>query len=192
VLALAVAVAGLVLREVWQAFRARREQRARDRAILSALLRELSVIAGTVLSVTQAMNREHELLTTQERWSLKPLLRFPTSTYDLVKPGIPSGLLKQERAVPTLVLLQAQCEYANALAQEYQRWKTPEARGQPDQVETIWSFHGSVHEAVTLVANRCNDLTEFVRAAGEAVGGLNLEGPPQRRSRLGRILRRAA
>jgi hypothetical protein len=189
-IALAVAVFALVVREVWQAFRARRERRARDRAILSTLLRQLSVVAGITSSVSRDINKERELLAAQERWRLKPLLRFPTTIYDLVQPHIPLALLKQEGAVRTLLVLQTQCEYTNALTAEHQKWKTPEARGQPDQIETILSFHESIMESVNAVANRCNDVIPLVHAAGETVGGLNLEGPQQRPSRWKRITQR--
>lgn len=190
VAALAVVVIGLVIREVWQALRARREKRARDQAILSALLRELSVVAGIVGSITQDINKERAMIGAEARWRLKPLVRFPTAMYELVKQHIPTALLKQDGAVRMLVVLQMQCEYTNALTAEHQKWKTPEARGQPDQIETILSFHESIMESVTAVANRCNELQPLVRAAGETVGGLSLEGAPQRPSRWKRLTRR--
>ena len=74
------------------------------------------------------------------------------------------------------MLLQAQCDYTNVLAHEYERWKTPEARGQPDQIETILSFHEAIAESVNQVADRYRTLQPLVVAAGDAVGGLNLEG----------------
>jgi hypothetical protein len=176
-IALLVAVAGLLLREAWQAYRSHREQRSRDRAILSALLRELSMIAGVVGSMTKDINKERSMLAAEQRWRLKPLVRLPTATYDLVKPHIPTALLAQKGAVPCLAVLQAQCEYTNDLVDQYMKWKTPEARGQPDQIETLWSFHESISESLHAVAGRLNDLRPLVVAAGQRVGGLNLEGP---------------
>ena len=91
-IALAVAVFGLVLREVWQAYRTRQERRARDRAILSALLRELAAIGGIVSAVINDLNKERAMLGAHQRWRLKPLLRFPPGVYDLLKPHIPTVL----------------------------------------------------------------------------------------------------
>jgi hypothetical protein len=176
-LALLVAVAGLFFREAWQACRSRKEQRSRDRAILSALLRELSMIAGVVGSITKDISKEHAMLAAEQRWRLKPLVRLPTATYDLVKPHLPTALLAQKGAVRYLLVLQAQCEYTNALVDQYMKWKTPEARGQPDQIETLLSFHESISESLHTVAGRLNDLHPLVVAAGQRVGGLNLEGP---------------
>jgi hypothetical protein len=189
VLALTVAVFGLIAREVWQAYRSRRERRARDRAILSALLRELGAVAGITRSIGQDVNREREMLGTQQRWRLKPLLRYPTAIYDLVKNQVPTSLLGEQGAVRILLLLQTQCEYTNALVREYQRWKSPEARGQPDQISTILSFHESIMESVNSVAERCTELQPLVVAAGETVGGLELYGPPPRPSRWMRLRR---
>jgi hypothetical protein len=185
-IALAVAVFALVVREVWQAFRARQERRARDRALLSALLRELTAVAGITQSVGRDINKEREMIATQERWRLKPLVRFPTTFYEIVKSEIPAALLQQEGAVRTLLTLQVQCEYSNALAAEYQKWKTPEARGQPDQLETILSFHEGIIESANTVAKHCNVVIPLVHAAGELVGGLNLEGPVEHPAALER------
>ncbi len=178
VVALAVALFGLVASQGWQAHLDRREQRAGDQAVLSVLLREVAMIGGIAGSVIRDLNREREMVAAEARWRLKPLLRFPTSTYDLIKASIPASLLKQGSAVPTIALLQTQCQYTNALTDEYQRWKIPGSSNEPDQIETILSFHDSIAESVTTVVTRCEELRPLLRAAGESVGGLNLEGPP--------------
>lgn len=178
VVALVVAVFGLVASQVWQSWRERKERRARDRAILSALLREVAVIGGVAGSIIQDLNKERAMLAAQSRWRLKPLMRFPTSTYDLIRSAIPGPLLKQEHAVASIVLLQAQCQYTNDLTDQYQAWKLPGSRQEPDQVETIVSFHDSIAESVTTVVTKCEELRPLLRAAGQSVGGLNLEGPP--------------
>ena len=73
------------------------------------------------------------------------------------------------------MVLQAQCAYTNAVVDEYMKWKTPAARGQHDQLETILSFHESLMESMNSVAERLRELQPMVLAAGEQVGGLNLE-----------------
>lgn len=178
VVTLAVAVLGLIASQVWQTWRERKERRARDQAILSALLREAAVIGGIAGSIVQDLNKERAMVAAESRWRLKPLMRFPTSTYDLIRAAIPGPLLKQERAVATIVLLQTQCQYTNALTDQYQMWKLPGSRQEPDLIETILSFHNSINESVTTVVARCEELKPLLRAAGESVGGLNLEGPP--------------
>jgi hypothetical protein len=180
---LAVAVAGLIAREVYAAYQARRRQRARDRAIVSALLRELAVIAGVTRSIGHDVNRERTMIAQQGHWRLKPLLRFPAGVYELVRGHIPDVLLTRPAAVRRLLMLQMQCEYANSVAEEHQKWKTPDARGQPDQIDIIVSFHESIMESVNAVAAHCRELQPLVMAAGEKLGGLNLEGPIAREAR---------
>jgi hypothetical protein len=176
--ALAVAVVGLILREVWQAWRTRRDRRTRDKAVLSALLREVSIVRGAALAILADLARELALVQSEARWRLKPLIAVPSTVYDTVKVDPPASLLKQSMALADLVRLQYQCDYTNALAAEQQKWKTPSARGQPDQIETILSFHPAIRESVAAVIERCERLRNAIRAAGEQVGGLNLEGPP--------------
>jgi hypothetical protein len=74
--------------------------------------------------------------------------------------------------------LRAQCAYTNALADEQYKWKTPAARQQADQLETIVSFHPAILESVGTVVERCDRLAPAIRAAGEKMGGLNLHGKP--------------
>jgi hypothetical protein len=154
--ALVVAVIGLLVREGWQAWRGRQAARARDRAVLSAVLRELSVIGGVAESVAKDVQREAEMLASTGRWRLKPLVRFPTAIYDIVKDRTPASLLKHEEALPTLVSLQVQCAYSNALADEQMKWKTPAAHGQPDQLHTIADFHPAIIESRNSIVVKCN------------------------------------
>lgn len=165
---LLVAVFGLVATQVWQSWRERKERRARDRAVLSALLRETAVIGGVAGSIVRDINNERAMLATESRWRLKPLMRFPTSTYDLIRDAIPAPLLKQERAVEKIVLLQAQCQYTNALTDQYQAWKQPGSRQEPDQIETIVSFHESIAESVGTVVNRCEELRPLLTGRSRA------------------------
>jgi hypothetical protein len=176
--ALVVAVFGLLLREGWQAWRARQDQRERDRLVLSALLREISAIHGLANGIVSDVERERGLLADQSRWRLKPLVGLPTGTYELVKDRPPSALLRQAGALIDLIRLQVQCTYTNALAHEQQRWKTPAASERRDQAETIASFHPAILESVNVVIERCDRLAPALRTAGERVGGLNLEGRP--------------
>jgi hypothetical protein len=176
--ALVAAVVGLLINEAYKTHKSRRDRCARDRAILSAVLRELSVILGIASSITVDVAREREMLTTRGRWSLKPFVRMPTLTYDLIKDDPPAGLLAQDGAIVDLVALVTQCAYTNDLADAQMVWKTPAARGQADQVETIASFHVSIMESVKAVVERAERLRLAVRAAGATVGGLNLGGPP--------------
>lgn len=71
---------------------------------------------------------------------------------------------------------------SNALADEHQKWKTPEGRGQPDQIEIILSFHTSIMESVNAAVDLCTKVQPLIVEAGDAVGGLNLAGPPLRAS----------
>jgi hypothetical protein len=176
--ALVLAVLGLVVTEAWRTWRAWQDGRARDRAILSALLREVAMIRGIAGSIARDIDAEGTLVAERARWRLKPLLRFPAGIYDLVKDRPPAALLKHEGALGDLVRLQVQCAYTNALADEQQKWKTPDARDQPDLLEAILSFHPAVLESVGTVVGRCDRLAPILRSAGEAVGGLNLHGPP--------------
>ncbi len=176
--ALVVAIVGLLLREGWQARRARQDQRARDRLVLSALLREISAVHGLADSIVRDIARERDLLAEQQHWRLKPLVGLPTGTYDLVKARPPNALLGQAGAFIDLMRLQVQCAYTNALAHEQQEWKTPAAGGRADQAETIASLHPAILESVSVVIERCDRLAPALRAAGEKVGGLNLEGAP--------------
>jgi hypothetical protein len=181
---LLAAIAGLVVREVWQAWRARQEGRARDQIILSAVLRELSTIVGVATSMHRDINRERAMINEAQRWRVKPLVRFPTTIYTLVTSHVPASLLRQEGAVPLLMVLQEQCMYSNALAEEQQKWKAPSAQGLPNQMEIIISFHEAIMESVNTTLRRCATLQPLVVAAGDAVGGLNLAGrikPPDER-----------
>jgi hypothetical protein len=181
------AVVALVLREAWQIRQARRATRARDRVILSALLRELSMILGVASSVHRDINKERELLNAQQRWRLKPLVRFPTTIYRLVIDHPPAALLEREGALPLLAVLEHQCGYSNALADSQEKWKTPDARGQRDQIETIVSFHEAIMESTNKIIDQCGKLQPVIVEAGETVGGLNLAGPPPRPSRWQRL-----
>ena len=160
-------------------WRARQDGRARDRTILSALLREVNVISGLAKSIVTDVGREQELLQ-QGRLRIKPLVTLPTTAHDLVKGHAPRALLAHDTALLDLIRLQAQCAYTNLLAAEQQKWKGPAARGQEDQFETIASFQPAIIESVTTVVERCDRLAPALRAAGEKVGGLNLQGPPAR------------
>lgn len=77
-------------------------------------------------------------------------MRFPTSTYDLIRSAIPGPPLKQNRAVATIVLLQAQRQYTN-LSDQYQVWKLPGSRQEPGKVVILFSFHESIAESLTTV-----------------------------------------
>ena len=160
-------------------------------AILSAVLRgdSRSSPASPVPS-PKDINRERKMLAETQQWRLKPLVRFPTAIYTLVAERVPAALLKHEEALPYLVRLQTQCGYSNALADEHQRWKTPEARGQPDQIETILSFHISIMESVNATVDVCTKVQPLIVEAGDAVGGLNLAGPPRRPSASQRLKER--
>jgi hypothetical protein len=74
-----------------------------------------------------------------------------------------------------LIGLQTHCAFMNALAEEQRRWKSPDARGQPDQLEVIVQFHAPLEEAITAVIDRCNRLLPALDAAGQKVGGLDLK-----------------
>lgn len=115
----------------------RKDARQRDKLILTALAREVMIINGIAAAIVQDINRERALLRERERWRLKPLMLLPTSIYDLAKGHIPKALLEQEDAFVQLIGLQTQCAFMNELAIEQRRWKSPSARGQPDQHEVI-------------------------------------------------------
>lgn len=172
---LAAAVLGLLVREVWQWWRVRKDGRQRDKLILTALAREVIIINGIAAAIVHDINRERALLNERGRWRLKPLMLLPTSIYDLAKGHIPKALLEQEDAFVQLIGLQTQCAFMNQLATEQQRWKSPAARGQPDQHEVIVEFHGPLEEAITAVTSRCNRLLAVLVAAGEKLGGLDLK-----------------
>lgn len=174
-------VVGLVLREIWQALRDRKARRDRDRLILSALLREIHVIRGAASAIVQDINRERILLT-EGRWRLKPLMVLPAGVYDLVKPHAPKALLQEANSLVDLVRLQAQCTYTNQVADEQRKWKSPTARDQPDQLDTIISFHPAIEESVVAVVERCDKLIPALQAAGKKVGGLNLQGAAANRA----------
>jgi hypothetical protein len=74
-----------------------------------------------------------------------------------------------------LIGLQTHCAFMNALAEEQRRWTSPDARGQPDQLEVIVQFHAPLEEAITAVIDRCNRLLPALDAAGQKVGGLDLK-----------------
>lgn len=172
---LVAAILGLLVREIWQWWRARKDARERDRLILTALAREVFIINGIAAAIVHDINRERSLLREAGRWRLKPLMTLPTSIYDLAKDHIPKVLLEQEDAFVELIGLQTQCAFMNQLATEQGRWKSPAARGQPDQQEVIVEFHAPLEEAITGVVNRCSRLLPVLVAAGEKVGGLDLK-----------------
>jgi hypothetical protein len=172
---LAAAVAALIVREVWQALRDRSQRRTRDRLILTALAREVLVVRAAAAAIVQEINRERALLSGNGRWSLKPLIALPASIYDLARDPIPKALLEQEDAIVEVIGLQTQCAYMNRLAEEHQRWKSPSARSQPDQLEVILQFHAPLEETITAVIDRCDRLFPVIDAAGKKVGGLDLK-----------------
>lgn len=172
--ALAAAVLGLVVREVWQAWRQRDEKRKRDRLILTGLAREVLIIKAIAAAIVQDLNRERVLLSERERWRLKPLVALPTGIYDLVRSYIPRALLEQDEGFVQLIGLQIQCEFTNQLAHEQQNWKSPAARGS-EQLEIIVSFHAPLEESIVSVSDRCVRLLTTLEAAATKVGGLDLK-----------------
>jgi len=108
------------------------------------------------VAIVHDINRERTLLTQTGRWRLKPFMTLPTSIYELAKDHIPRALLEEEDGFVQLISLQTQCAFMNTLAEEQRRWKAPDARGQPDQLEVIVQFHAPLGEAITAVIDRCN------------------------------------
>ena len=171
---LAAAVAALIVREAWQLIRDRRERRTRDRLILTALAREVFIVRSTAGAIINDINRERTLLAQKGHWRLKPLLRLPTSIYDIVRERIPRALLEESDGLAQLIGLQMHCDFMNRLADEHQRWKSPSARGQDDQLEVIVQFHTSLGEAVTAVVDRATRMLETLEGVADKVGGLDL------------------
>lgn len=172
---LAAAVLALVVREVWQLIRDRREGRQRDRLILTAVAREVFVVRATADAIIKDINRERMILAEKAKWRLKPLLRLPTSIYDVLRERIPKALLEEDDGLAQVIALQAQCDFMNKLAEEQQRWKSPAARGQEDQLEVIVQFHGPLGETISSIAERCGHLLSTLERAGEKVGGLDVK-----------------
>lgn len=172
---LAAAVAALIVREVWQALRDRSQRRTRDRLILTALAREVIIVRATAGAIVQDINRERAMRRGNGNWRLKPLMALPTSSCELAREHAPKALLEQEEGIVQLIGLQTQCAYMNSLAEEHQRWKSPSARGQPDQLEVILQFHAPLEEAITAVIDRCDRLLPVLDAAAKKVGGLGLK-----------------
>jgi hypothetical protein len=172
---LAAAVAALVVHELWQTLRDRKACRRRDRLLLTALAREVLIINGIASAITNDINREREMLREHGRWRLKPLMTLPISIYEIARDHLPNALLEEEDGFLQLIGLQTQCAFMNRLAEEQQRWKSPGAQGQSDQLDVIVQFHEPLGEAVTAVAGRCSRLLRTLDAAGRRVGGLDLK-----------------
>jgi hypothetical protein len=171
---LAAAVAGLLVREAWRVAQERSRGRQGDRMMLTALAREVLIIKATAAAIIQDINRERALLREEGRWRLKPLMTLPTSIYEMARQRIPGALLEQEDGFVQLIGLQTQCAFMNRLAEEHQRWKSPEARRQADQLEVIIGFHAPLEEAIRAVIRRCDCLVATLEASAQTLGGLQL------------------
>jgi hypothetical protein len=171
------AVATLVVREIYEVWRDRRDRRERDRLILTALAREVIIIKGVAAAIVKDMNREREMLNRQGAWRTKPLMALPTMIYEMVRDRIPTALLEEEDGFVQLIGLQTQCAFMNQLATEQQAWKAPAAGSHPNQLAVIMGFHaeGVFDEAINAVFERCNRLLVTLERAGDEVGGLALK-----------------
>jgi hypothetical protein len=170
--ALAAAVIGLIVNQVWQVWRLRRDRRARDRTILSAVTRELAVIRAVAYTIQHDVYRENQTLREQGRWQLKPLLRVPANTYDLIKDDPPAALLHTPLALIELLALMRQCVYTNQLVDQQFQWKIPGASREPEHLVILGSFQVSIMDSATKVIERVDRVLPMVTAAGEQVGGL--------------------
>jgi hypothetical protein len=170
--ALVVAVVGLVVNQAWQLRKSRRDRRARDQAILSAVVRELAVIRGVAYTIQRDVYRENQTLREEGRWQLKPLLRVPANTYDLIKQDPPAALLKTPPVIIELLALMRQCVYTNQLVDQQFQWKVPGASGEPQHLMILGSFQVSIMESATMIIKRVDRVLPMVTAAGDRVGGV--------------------
>lgn len=124
-IALAAALVGFAVRAFYDGWKERRKAKRRDRQVLAALVRELSVLQGLVSSNRTIVNNELALMheTSGESMLLTPLTPLPTGAYDLVRSNPPAVLL-EGRTLSELALAVANASHVNAIQEARQTWKS--------------------------------------------------------------------